>query len=88
MQFIVKGTEDYESLRADLQLGKCRIIFRKKNGDVRVASGTTRLEFIPEADHPKGLRKPNSGCVTFFDLDKEEWRCLLEENLIGYSVED
>ena len=88
MQFIVRGSDDCDALRVALQAGTCRIIYKKKNGDVRVASGTTQLALIPQSQHPKGLRKPASGVVTYYDLDKEEWRCLLEENLVGYSEED
>lgn len=88
MQFIVRGSEDCEALRAALHQGLCRIIYKKKDGNVRVASGTTDLSRVPESQHPKGKRKPAQGVVTYYDIDKEEWRCLLEENLVGYSEED
>jgi hypothetical protein len=48
--------------------------FIKLNGDVRPARGTTMLKYIPQSDHPKGIRPSSEKVATFFDLDKKEWR--------------
>lgn len=48
--------------------------FVKLNGDVRPAKGTTMMKYIPQKDHPKGIRPSSPKVATFFDLDKQEWR--------------
>lgn len=62
------------------------IIFEKLNGNIRVAHGTTNLSEVPNDQWPQGKRKPSDGVVTFYDTDKMEWRCLKEENLLGFEV--
>lgn len=63
-------------LREALRNGETKFAFIKKSGEVRVALGTTNLDFIPSENHPKGDKAPNDKVVTFFDLEKQAWRCL------------
>lgn len=86
MRCILRGTSDYEGLREALHTHVCNIVFHKKDGDVRIATGTTSLQIIDRDHHPKGKRKPCEATVAFFDLDINEWRSLKTENLIGYTA--
>lgn len=49
--------------------------FIKLNGEQRPAKGTLRMDMIPQEKHPKGIRPSNKQkTVTYFDLDKDDWR--------------
>jgi len=54
--------------------------FIKIDGDVRPARGTTRLDYIPKEDHPKGIRPSSDAVATFFDLDKDAWRSVSKKS--------
>jgi hypothetical protein len=63
----------HEQLRNRLRAGSTRFFFRKTNGELRPAYGTTDLARIPNHSHPKGGDGPN-GATCYFDLDKNAWR--------------
>lgn len=63
-------------LRNELSNGITNFAFIKKDGSVRIANGTTNLEFIPEENHPKGTGKASDKILAYFDTDKNAWRCL------------
>ena len=48
--------------------------FVKKNGELRLAMGTTDLNRIPSELHPKTNRPVNNKSVNFFDVEKQAWR--------------
>lgn len=48
--------------------------FIKIDGEIRPARGTTMMKYIPQSDHPKGIRASSPRVATFFDLDKKAWR--------------
>jgi len=54
--------------------------FIKLDGEVRPARGTTMLKYIPQEDHPKGIRPSSDAVATFFDLDKEAWRSVSKKS--------
>lgn len=62
-------------LRQALRNGRVHFCYWKKDGSLRHAYGTTNSDIIPAADRPKGLRKPNPNVITYYDLDKQAWRC-------------
>jgi len=62
-------------LRQALRHGEVNFCYWKKDGTLRHARGTTCSDIIPAADRPKGLRKPYPDTVTYYDLDKQAWRC-------------
>ena len=43
---------------------------------LREARGTLLMDVIPEDKRPKGTanRKPNYGALSYYDLDREDWR--------------
>lgn len=65
----------HESLRDRLRQSAVKFFFRKVNGELRPAFGTTDLTRIPSSGQPKGGQRP-PGVTTFFDLEKSEWRSI------------
>ena len=63
-----------ETLRSRLREGVVEFTFRKADGSLRKAVGTTDLATIPTGSHPKGTGNPSDKSVRFFDLEKSEWR--------------
>lgn len=63
-----------EELRNMLKSGTVSFVYTKKDGSTREATGTTRLDSIPEGDHPKGIGKTNEDIINYFDTDKQGWR--------------
>lgn len=64
------------------------ITFRKKDGSMRTMRCTRNMDNIPEEHHPKGETIEPTGCVRAFDIDKNEWRSFIIENVkrIEYSL--
>ncbi len=63
--------------------------FRKKDGSVRPAKGTLKMDLIPAALHPKGEAgcgaseaKPSTN-QKYFDLEKNAWRSFSWETFGG-----
>lgn len=54
--------------------------FVKLDGEVRPATGTTNLKYIPSADHPKGVGKSSPKVATFYDLKKHLWRSVSQRS--------
>lgn len=63
------------------------ITFTKKDGTVRKMRCTRNVALIPEDFHPKGSTSDITGAIRAFDLDKNEWRSFIPENvqLIDYE---
>ena len=60
--------------------------FKKKNGELRHARGTKKLDRIKSIDEnaiPSGEGNSKIGIVTYFDLDKLAWRSFREELLVS-----
>ena len=66
----------HSELRARLRNGIVHFAFKKLDGDLRAAVGTTALTSIPSDKHPKGRRESSTKAVVFFDVEKREWRSL------------
>lgn len=62
-----------QELRSRLNDGTVQFAFKKLDGTLRTALGTTNLEQIPLDSHPKG-EGSSPKIVPFFDLQKGEWR--------------
>jgi len=54
--------------------------FIKLNGEVRPARGTTMMKYVPQSQHPKGIRPSSKKVATFFDLDKKDWRSVSQRS--------
>ena len=70
-----------------LSNGVIRFSFFKKDGSIREAVGTTNLLLIPDERKPKNTavdHVPNYSTITFFDLQKSEWRSFNIASFIGF----
>lgn len=62
-----------------------RFSYTKTNGTVREAIGTLKpgvLNMLSDSSKSKPRNHGNRGCVVYFDLDREDWRCFCPENFI------
>lgn len=66
-------------LRAILTREVVSFKFRKVDGSIREAVGTLKSEFLPAS---KGTGKSNAGVFTYFDVEKQEFRCAKIDSLI------
>lgn len=60
--------------------------YRKKNGELRHARGTKKLDRIKSIDEnaiPSGEGTLKTGLIAYFDLDKLTWRSFKEELLVS-----
>ena len=65
-----------DELRTALRRGVVQFAFKKLDGTLRTAVGTTNLATIPNEHHPRGVRQSSPRAVVFFDVEKREWRSL------------
>ena len=64
-----------------------KFTYFKKDRTIRQAIGTTNLFFVPLDKWPKGQADDqNKSCntITYFDLEKQDWRSFDIRNFIGY----
>lgn len=54
--------------------------FVKIDGTIRPAKGTTRMDYIPQTQHPKGIRHSSPKVATFYDLKKQDWRSVSQRS--------
>jgi len=68
---------------------KTRVVtfyFIKSDNTVRKARGMKVYSDIPEDLRPKGVRKSPASVETFFDVDKQAWRCFKPQTLIRVQL--
>lgn len=65
------------------------VTFTKKDGTSRVMRCTRNTTLIPTEQHPstESTRKASTTSVVAFDLDKNEWRSFLPENITHINYE-
>ena len=62
--------------------------YRKKNGKLRKAVGTTCLDLIPTDSLPKGIGAPApKGQVRYYDFTVSGWRTLRLAHVTSYSLD-
>lgn len=57
------------------------VTFTKKDGSTRTMKCTRNMTLIPSEFHPKNETEDTGGAIRAFDLDKQEWRSFLPENV-------
>jgi hypothetical protein len=65
--------------------------YRKKNGELRHARGTKKIDRIKSIDEnaiPSGEGTPKTGVIAYFDLDKSAWRSFQEESLVSIETQE
>jgi len=68
-------------LKLEMDIRIVRFYFQKVDGCVREAFGTLRPSRIPVTAGTDN-RKKNATVKTYFDTEKNEWRCFKKMNLI------
>jgi len=63
-------------LKNRLRGGVVSFAFKKLDGTLRTAVGTTSLTLVPIQNHPTGEKPASPKVVTFWDIEKESWRCV------------
>lgn len=73
-----------KDLRNALKNGIVTFQYMKKNGTIRTAKGTTQTSTIEENYSFKGGEGPSRhGYTSYWDVEKEDWRCFDEKKFIG-----
>ena len=71
-------------LRAMMQQRICKFYFQKVDGSIREAYGTLKETLIPATGSDN--RKKNNTVQTYFDTEKQEWRCFKKANLMNIAL--
>lgn len=71
-------------LKAQMQTRIVKFHFQKVDGSIREAYGTLQMSVLPAT---KGTcRKANETLQTYFDTEKQEYRCFKKANLISVNL--
>lgn len=70
-------------LRTQMQQRIVKFYFQKVDGSIREAYGTLKETLIPATG--ENNRKKNDTVQTYFDTEKQAWRCYKKANLIIIS---
>jgi hypothetical protein len=74
-----------ETFKKALHSGIVKFKYKKLSGEIRSATGTTKLDALPIECIPSGNGKPTpANIVKYFDLTKNAWRSFRFENLIEW----
>lgn len=85
-----------EELQARLEIGVCKFGYvittdkaAEPRGSVRWAKGTRNLSmsFIDFDDIPLGVITPPAHVLTYFDVDRDKWRCCVRSTIWFVSEE-
>lgn len=73
-----------EQLKKKLRSGQIvKFAYLKSNGDIRVAHGTTNVDFVKDKIRGWGESRENYATSAYYDLEKGGWRSFRWENLIA-----
>ena len=61
-----------------------RFYFQKVDGSIREAFGTLAANIVPQTNESE--RKPNDTVQTYFDTEKQAWRCYKKANLVRIAI--
>lgn len=79
----VTSTELHEMLCK----GQVKFQYKKNDGSIRTAVGTLKSSMITKKPSGGQNKVKDAGYVTYFDIEKDWWRCFAESKLLGV-VED
>jgi hypothetical protein len=76
-----------KNIRKRLQLSVVKFAYKKKNGEVRYATGTTNIPLLNELfnlniEEKEQVGQQRNGTTPYYDLAKKGWRCFKDENFI------
>lgn len=67
-------------LNKELHQGEISFYFEKKNGEIRKATGTLKIDY-----QFKTQSQPNPKILTYYDIEAKDFRCFKVENFIMLS---
>ena len=70
-------------LKEMLTKGTVKFQYKKNDGTIRTAVGTLKSDLITKKPAGGQNKVKDAGYVTYFDLEKDWWRCFAESKLIG-----
>ena len=71
-------------LKIAMRLRIVKFYFQKVDGSIREAYGTLSEKLIPTVAGTD-IRKKNDTVQTYFDAERQEWRCFKKANIISIS---
>tara|TARA_R110000744_G_scaffold49488_1_gene107512 strand:- start:214 stop:465 length:252 start_codon:yes stop_codon:yes gene_type:complete len=76
-----------KTIRQRLNLSVVKFAFKKKNGEVRYATGTTNIPLLNELfdlkiEEKEQVEQKSNGTTPYFDLGKMGWRCFKNDTII------
>ena len=72
-----------EELREMLINGPVTFLYTKKDGTTRTAVGTLKSSLITHKPSGGENKVKSAGYTTYFDLEKDAFRCFAESRLLG-----
>jgi hypothetical protein len=65
----------------------CDILYRKKDGTERIVKATLQESIVPKTSGTQSDTKGrgSSTCVTVFDIERQQWRTLIIDNIIHFG---
>lgn len=70
-------------LRAAMRKGIVKFYYQKVDGTLREAYGTLKENLVP-ALSGNDSRKKSDTVQTYYDTEKESWRCFKRQNLVRF----
>lgn len=70
-------------LRAAMRKGIVKFYYQKVDGTMREAYGTLKESLVP-ALSGNDSRKKSDTVQTYYDTEKESWRCFKRQNLVRF----
>lgn len=67
--------------------GQVKFQYKKNDGTIRTAIGTLKSSMITNKPSGGQNKVKGAGYVTYFDLEKDWWRCFAESKLLGVVEE-
>ena len=71
-----------DTLKTKLSVGIAHFIFKKKNGELREAWGTTQNDIASAKTNGRGISREYFKTTAYFDIECGEWRSFRWENLV------
>lgn len=72
-----------EELRQRMKEGKVTFQYRKNDGTIRQAVGTLNPKFVTRPSNGGPNKVKDAGYSTYFDVEKDAFRCYAESKLVG-----
>lgn len=70
-------------LKEMLCKGQVKFQYKKNDGSVRTAVGTLKSSMITRKPYGGQNKVKDAGYTSYFDVEKDAWRCFAESKLIG-----